>query len=75
MLAILAAQEALIHDKIFESFNEFVSNADEKGFEMMIGGRERVATRLAGKRRERSEREERSESGERHDAEIERKKD
>ena len=61
MSAFLAAQEALIHDRIFESFDKFVSNADEKGFEMMIGGRERVAMRLAGKRRERSEREERSE--------------
>ena len=55
MSAFLAAQEAFIHDRIFESFDEFVSSANKKGFEMVIGGKERVVTRLAGKRRERSE--------------------
>ena len=55
MSVFLVAQEAFIHDRIFESFDEFVSSANEKGFEMVIGGKERVAMRLVGKRRERSE--------------------
>ena len=40
-----------------------------------MGGKEKVATRLAGKRMERKKKEVRSESGERHGVEIERKKE
>ena len=62
------AQETFIHDRILESFNEFVS--DEEGFEMVMGRKERVVTRLAGKRRGEvgEKREVRSESGERRKA-------
>ena len=73
MPAFSTNQEALIHDRILESFDEFAS--DKEGFKIVMGGKERVATRLAGKRMERSEKEERSESGERHGVEIERKKE
>ena len=41
--------------RILENFNEFVSGAGEEGFGMVMGGKERVTTRLVGKRRERSE--------------------
>ena len=30
--------------RILESFDDFVSNAGEEGFEMVMGGKERVAT-------------------------------
>ena len=55
MSAFSVAQEALIHDRILESFNEFICSTSEEGFEMVMSGKERVATRLAGKKRERSE--------------------
>ena len=55
------AQEALSHDRILKSFDEFVFDASEGGFEMVMGGKEKVVMRLVMKRRERSEREERSE--------------
>ena len=61
MIAFSAAQEALIHDKILESFDKFVSGSSEEGFEMVMGVKERVVKRLVGKRRERSEIEEISE--------------
>ena len=49
MPAFSPAQEALflIHDRILESSDEFVSGAGEEGFGLvMSGGKERVATRL-----------------------------
>ena len=32
-------------NKIFESFDDFVSGVDEEGFGMVMGGKERAATR------------------------------
>ena len=49
MLAFSAAQEALIHDRILESFDEFVSSVGEEGFRMVMGGKERVETRFVRK--------------------------
>ena len=48
ILAFSLSQEAhfLIHDRILKSSNEFVSRADEEGFEVVMGGKERVAMRL-----------------------------
>ena len=49
MPAFSAAQEALIHDRILESFDKFFSSVGEEGFGMVMGGKERVETRLVGK--------------------------
>ena len=49
MSTFSATQEALIHDKILESFDKFVSSSSEEGFEMVMGGKERVVKRFVGK--------------------------
>ncbi|GMY07555.1 RNA-binding KH domain-containing protein RCF3 isoform X1 [Fagus crenata] len=48
MPAFSPAQEALflIHDRILESSDEFTGGAGDEGYGMVVGGKERVATRL-----------------------------